>query len=87
MTKTTLVFVSNDLEAIAKAKTSFVEFLGMRMISDTLAGTSVLELNQQLDSYDMNQLSRFIPENMTILCVNSDESFSLSSQNYCYLQA
>lgn len=86
MTKTTLVFISNDSEAIAKAKTSFVEFLGMRMISNTLAGTPVLELNQQLDSYDMNQLSGFIPEDMTILCVNSDEPFNLLSQNYCYLQ-
>jgi hypothetical protein len=86
MVKATLVFVSNDPEAIAKTKQSFVEFFGMRMVADTCPETPILRMNTSVDSYDMNQLSSYIPENMTVLVVTSDESVDIMSQNYVYLQ-
>jgi hypothetical protein len=87
MNKATLVFVCNDNEAIAKSKQSFVEFFGMRMIEDTCPDSPILKMNNSVDSYDMNNVSKFIPENMTVLVVNSDENFSIMSQNYSYVQA
>lgn len=86
MVKATLVFVCNDQEAVAKTKQSFVEFLGMRMIADTCPETPIMRMNTTVDSYDMNQLSSFIPENMTVLVVTSDESVDIMSQKYVYLQ-
>ena len=86
MIKTTLVFVCNDQEAVAKTKQSFVEFLGMRMIADTCPETPIMRMNTTVDSYDMNQLSSHIPENMTVLVVTSDESVDIMSQKYVYLQ-
>lgn len=86
MNKATLVFVGNDNEAIAKTKQSFVEFFGMRMIEDTCSDSPVLKMNNLVDSYDMNSVGKFIPENMTVLVVNSDENFNIMSQNYTYVQ-
>ena len=86
MVKTTLVFVCNDQEAVAKTKQSFVEFLGMRMIADTCPETPIMRMNTTVDSYDMNQLSSHVPENMTVLVVTSDESVDIMSQKYVYLQ-
>jgi hypothetical protein len=87
MNKATLVFVCSDNDAIAKTKQSFVEFFGMRMIEDVCPNSPVLKMNNSVDSYDMNNVSKFIPENMTVLVVNSDENFSIMSQNYSYVQA
>jgi hypothetical protein len=87
MNKATLVFVGNDNEAIAKAKQSFVEFFGMRMIEDTCPDSPILKMNNSVDSYDMNNVSKFIPETMTVLVVNADENFNIMSQNYSYVQA
>ena len=86
MVKATLIFVCNDQEAVAKTKQSFVQFFGMRMIADTCPETPIMRMNTSVDSYDMNQLSSFIPENMTVLVVTSDESVDIMSQNYVYLQ-
>ena len=87
MNKATLVFVGNDNEAIAKAKQSFVEFFGMRMIEDTCPDSPILKMNNLIDSYDMNNVGKFIPENMTVLVVNADEDSNIMSQNYSYVQA
>lgn len=86
MVKATLVFVSNNPEAIVKAKQSFVEFLGMRMIADVCIDSPLLRMNSTVDSYDMNQLSSHIPDDMTVLVVTSDESVDIMSQKYTYVQ-
>ncbi len=87
MNKATLVFVGNDNEAIAKAKQSFMEFFGMRMVEDTCPDSPVLKMNGTVDTYDMNNVSKCIPDNMTVLVITADESFNVMSQNYSYVQA
>jgi len=87
MNKATLVFVDNDSEAIAKTKQSFIEFFGMRMIEDTCPDAPVLKMNGTVDTYDMNNVGKSIPETMTVLIVNSDESYDIMSKNYSYVQA
>ena len=87
MNKATLVFVCNDNEAIAKAKQSFVEFFGMRMIEDTCPDSPILKMNGTVDTYDMNNVGKCIPDDMTVLVVTADESYNVMSQNYSYVQA
>lgn len=84
MSKTTLIFVCNDNEAIAKTKQSFIEFFGMRMIEDKCPDCPILKMNTPVESFDMNTTSAFIPETMTVLVVNSDEN--IMSHNYLYLK-
>lgn len=86
MNKATLIFVCSDQEAVTKTKQSFVEFFGMRMVADTCPNSPILRMNSTVDSYDMNQLSQYIPENMTVLVVVSDENVDIMSQNYTYVQ-
>lgn len=86
MNKATLIFVCNDNEAIVKTKQSFVEFFGIRMIEDKCQDFPILKMNTSVDSFDMNNVSVFIPETMTVLVVNSDDKFNIASQNYTYLQ-
>lgn len=86
MNKATLIFVCNDNEAIIKAKQSFVEFFGMRMIEDTCPNSSILRMNVIVGGQDMNIVSQFIPENMTVLVLTADENFNIMGQNYTYVQ-
>ena len=86
MNKATLVFVCSNQDAVAKTKQAFVEFLGMRMIADTCPNEPIMKMQTTVDSYDMNQLSEHIPENMTVLIVTSDETVDIMSQNYAYVQ-
>ena len=85
MNKSTLVFVGNDNDTIAETKQSFIEFFGMRMIEDKCLDCPILKMNTSVESFDMNAISTFIPETMTVLVVNSDEN--IMSHNYLYLQA
>lgn len=86
MNKATLIFICNDNEAIAKAKQSFVEFFGTRMVADTCLDFPILRMNMVIDSFDMNSVSNFIPGNMTVLVLTADESIDIVSQNYSYIQ-
>lgn len=86
MNKATLIFVCNDNEAITKAKQSFVEFFGTRMVADTCPNFPILKMNTAVSAYDMNSVSQFIPDNMTVLVLTADESIDVTSQNYSYIQ-
>lgn len=86
MNKATLIFVCNDNEAITKAKQSFVEFFGTRMVENTCSDFPILKINTAVSAYDMNSVSQFIPDNMTVLVLTADESIDITSQNYSYIQ-
>ena len=86
MNKATLIFVCNDNEAITKAKQSFIEFFGMRMIEDTCSDFPILKINTTVSAYDMHSIDQFIPNNMTVLVLTADESVDISSQKYSYIQ-
>lgn len=86
MNKATLIFVCNDKEAVIKTKQSFVEFFGTRMVADTCPDFPILRMNMVIDSFDMNSVSKFIPEDMTVLVLTADESIDIVSQNYSYIQ-
>lgn len=86
MDKATLIFVCNDKEAIVKTKSSFVEFFGMRMIEDTCSDFPILRMNTIVSPYDMNNASKFIPDNMMVLILTAGESVDIASQNYSYIQ-
>lgn len=86
MNKATLIFICNDNTAINKTKLSFAEFFGMRMIKDMCSESPILKMNTVVDSYDMNSVSKFIPDNMTVLILTADESFDIESHNYSYVQ-
>ena len=86
MNKATLIFVCNDNEAIAKAKQSFVEFFGMRMIEYIHSDSPIIKMNTIVGAYDMNNVSQFIPENMTVLVLTADEEFNVMAQNFSYIQ-
>ena len=85
MNKSTLVFVCNDNDTIAETKQSFIEFFGKRMIADTCSGFPILKMNTSVDSFDMSNPSVYIPENLTVLIINSEESFDIMLQTYSYL--
>ena len=86
MDKATLLFVSDDKEAIISTKSSFVEFFGMRMIEDTCSDFPILRMNTVVDSYDMNNASKFIPDNVMVLILTAGESFDIASMKYSYIQ-
>ena len=85
MNKSTLVFVGNDNDTIAETKQSFIEFFGKRMIADTYSGLPILKMNTLVDPFDMSNASVYIPDNLTVLIINSEESFDIMLQTYSYL--
>ena len=85
MNKSTLVFVGNDNDTIAETKQSFIEFFGKRMIADTCSGLPILKMNTSVDSFDMSNASVYIPDNLTVLIINSEENFDIMLQTYSYL--
>lgn len=84
MNKATLVFVCNDPEAVAAVKKTFVEYFGTRMIEEVNPDYPVIRMRNTVDSYDMNQLSNNIPDNMTVLVITEDESIDITANNYLY---
>lgn len=87
MNKATLIFVSNDTEAVAEVKQKFVEYFGTRMVENDNPYYPILRMSTIVDGADMNRLSAQIPDDMTVLVFTEDESIDVVANRYLYIKA